>query len=310
MNETYLIIVVLVVIIIAEIYRIISKKKKKLDSANIDEFDNINEEDKKKKNAEEQLKFDSDVVNAVSYDAFNNSLNESAERAPNPNSYKPDSLDYSHAFAASRKAEEQAKRDMYNFRIIDSVEVEKEGFKEGSKISLLQEHGYNIDINTFKKWCIQLFRFIKLGAPDQFDFAKSYMTDSLSQKYESQSSNFAKDGIEFVTEDLIVENCYIYEFTHGVSKDELQILIEASMKEYIFNKTTGEILRGDKNNSINKKIIMTFEKIASTRTEGILSNCPLCGSPLTQTDFEKCHSCQKSIIPINYNWVLTKFETL
>lgn len=312
MYDTVLLIIVAFAIIIEEIVRIFKKSKDKKQEITIDEFDSLKEEDEKKKKAEEQLKFDSDVVDAVSSNAFVKSIDESYQKKRHSygSSVHLDESDITRAYAASKEAEKQAKKDLYNFRLIDSVEVEKESYKEGSKISLLKEHGYNYDISLFKKWCIQLFRFIKIGEPSQFLTAKAYMTDTLSQKYETQANNFAKDNLEFITEDLVVENCYIYEFTHGVSKDELQVLIVASMKEYILNKNTGEVLRGSKDNPLEKSIIMTFEKSPSFKNEGILLNCPNCGFPLSQTDFEKCHTCQATIIPINYNWILTKFETI
>ena len=286
-------------------------KKKKKKEINFDEFSNINEIKAQEQKEKEQMEHESAVLSHV----FNETYNKSIDNAmyDKDGKYRPDRLtdyDIAKAYSQASKETEKARQDLENFQFLDSVKSEKETFKEGSKINALKENGYNFDIDLFKKWCVQIFGCIKIGSVQQLNVVKNFISDPLFQKYEIQAKNFAKDGLEFVTEDLIVENCYIYDYGRGISSEEIKVLINASMKEYIIRKSTGEVLRGDKENSYEKNVIMTFEKKNSNNPEGALTNCPSCGAPLSQTTFGRCSYCHTLLLPIRYNWTLTKFETL
>ena len=87
-------------------------------------------------------------------------------------------------------------------------------------------------------------------------------------------------------------------------------MISAKMKEYIVETKTNKVLRGKDKISYNKKIIMTFKKSNTNNIEGIIHNCPICEHEIIQKHFGKCKYCNNFIAPINYNWILTKCETL
>ena len=60
-----------------------------------------------------------------------------------------------------------------------------------------------------------------------------------------------------------------------------------------------------------KNVIMTFHKKNNDlEQEGFLSNCQNCGAPISQIEFGKCKYCDSAVLPIRYNWVLVKFETI
>lgn len=196
------------------------------------------------------------------------------------------------------------------YNLLDSVEVEEENIAEGNPINALRENGYNFDIGLFKKWSTQIFGCIKSGTEEQLKIIKQFMSENLYARLEKQIKLFKKDGLEFVTEDLVIEKCNIYDYGKSMSKEEIKILINATMKEYILQKDTNKILRGSNKKSYNKNIIMTFEKQNVEGNEGLIHNCPNCGAEVAQTEFGKCRYCSTLVVPIRYNWTLTKFETL
>lgn len=126
-----------------------------------------------------------------------------------------------------------------------------------------------------------------------------------------QAKAFEKDGIELITEDLLIKNCNIYDYGRSLDKEEIKVLIEATMKEYIINTQDRKVLRGNNKDYLNKKVLLTFVKRESTVQEGLtITNCPNCGAPTHQTELGKCQACGTIILPIRYNWTLTKFETM
>lgn len=119
-----------------------------------------------------------------------------------------------------------------------------------------------------------------------------------------------KDGLAFITEDLIIENCKIYDYGKRLENEEVKVLIDAKMKEYIIKKSDNSIIRGDKDNYHSKRISLTFIKQNNNKLEGLIHNCPNCGAEVSQTEFGKCPYCHTLLFPIRYNWTLTKFETM
>ena len=119
----------------------------------------------------------------------------------------------------------------------------------------MKENGYDFDIELFKKWSRQIFGCIKLGTEEQLEVVKNFISEELYDKLEYQRMQFAKDGLEFVTEDLLIEKCKLYDYGKSMSKEELKILINASMKEYIIQKSTNEIIRGSNSNFIIKILL-------------------------------------------------------
>ncbi len=100
-----------------------------------------------------------------------------------------------------KKKLKKLKEDLYNFKVLDSVEVEEDD-TEGNQISKLKENGYDFDIELFKKWSRQIFGCIKLGTEEQLEVVKNFISEELYDKLEYQRMQFAKDGLEFVTEDF------------------------------------------------------------------------------------------------------------
>lgn len=312
------IIIILIYIISRIIKKIIGhiRYKNERKQFDFDEFDTIEKIKNQDKRAKEEIEYESEVLEKVYRDTYSESISEANKydnRNYNNDNDKLDLKDIYNEFNAHRDAQEaveKAKRDLYNFKILDAVEVEEEDIKEGNPINALKENGHNFDVRLFKKWTRQIFGCIKSGSNEALEIAKNFMSEELYDKLSYQRKEFARDGLEFVTENLLIEKCSIYDYYKGMSKEEILILINATMVEYIINKNTNEIIRGDKNKECNKNILMTFSKQNIERDEGIIHNCPNCGAEVVKTELGKCRYCSTLLIPIRYNWTLTKFETM
>ena len=207
-------------------------------------------------------------------------------------------------------AANKARKDFYNFDLIDSVEIDDESIKEGVPINAIKETEKDLDIELFKKWSRQIFGCVKIGKDEQLKVIRNFISDDLYDKFIFQMKQFEKDGLEFVTEDLLIKDCKIYDYRKSLNKEEIIVYIDSKMKEYIIRKSDNEIIKGNKDRFYNKKILMTFEKKQKPEKEGIIHNCPNCGGTLDQPEFGKCRYCSTLIFPIRYNWTLTKFEFL
>lgn len=286
------------------------KIKREIDFDEFEDFEKI----KNRNDREfEQMKNESEVLDSVYKKAFTNSITDSLYINNKDTPELDSNLSAYDILKAHRRATQKVKRvkdDLKNIKVLDRFEIKEDTISEGTTLNELKENNNNFDFLLFKKWCVQIFNCLKYGTTDQLDVVKNLMSDELYNKFVKQQKQFAKDGLEFVTEDLIVEKCYFYDYGRSSNKEELKMLIYSTMKEYIIKKSDQTVVKGNKNVMYNKNIIMTFTKYDSGTSENIIHNCPNCGSKISQTKFGKCMYCDTLLIPVRYNWTLTNFETL
>jgi len=317
-DKAYIIVLVLS-IPIGFLIKYIAEKNKK-SRIDFDEFSDIEKMKEQEIKDKATLNFETEKLNQLYHDAYiEESFNEMDKINNKVTSFFDaiaDDKDKNNLKFGTVKTEysETAARNAQKY--MDHLHKNKSGvvyqkeYLDGPIVSNLRENGYNFDVELFKKWSRQIFGCIKEGKEEQLEMVKNFISEELYAKLEKQKKQFEKDGLEFITEDLIIEKCNLYDYARSLSKEEIKILIQASMKEYILQKETNMILRGSNEKSYTKKIIMTFVKKDTNEMEGLLHNCPNCGAEVTQTEFGKCRYCNTLVAPIRYNWTLTKFETL
>ncbi len=313
--DLFFVIFVVVVTIVIEIINIFKNKKDK--SIKFDEFDDIDEVRKQEEKEKEEMEYEYNVLRKVYSDTYNKTLREMGQDQTlediEYNRYKEDEIPFFEkiiAEGAANDAMEKARKDLADFRLLDSVDYDKEDVTEGNQISSLRENGNNFETDLFKKWSLEIFKCIKSKDEEVLETVKNFMTEELYSKLLYQRKQFEKDGLEFITEDLRIQKCVLYDYSRSMSKEELKVRIDVTMKEYIIRKSDNTVVRGDKEKSYNKNIIMTFVKRNVEDYEGLLHNCPNCGAEVSQTEFGRCKYCNTLIFPIRYNWTLTNYEAM
>ena len=309
MEAGFGLIIGLIIVLILVIMKLIfySGTKKDKDNIKFDEFDDIEKVKEQEKKEKVQMEHEANVLDTVYSDSFIKSL----ENNINKNTSAGETILYTvKAHFDAMGDTEKAKKDLYNFKVLDSVEVEKDKITEGHQINRLRENGINFEVELFKKWSSQIFGCIKAGEEEQLNVVKNFISEELYGRFLRQEKQFANDGLKFVTDDLIIEKCILYDYSKSMDKEEIKILVNASMKEYIIQKNNNQVIRGSKDKIYKKSVIMTFVKKNIEEGEGIIHNCPNCGSEIQQTEFGKCPYCRTLILPIRYNWTLIKFETV
>lgn len=279
---------------------IIRKIRKNKSAKNIifDEFDDIDKIKKQEEASKHEMEYEYNVLKAVYKDSFQD-IDEDGIK----------DITIRDMIEAKRNVKE-AERHLYNFKVIDSVKLSNDEVPEGTYINALKENGNDFDVNLFKKWSRQIFGCIKVGTKEQLELVKNFMTEELYDKLIYQINQFEKDGLKFVTEDLLIEEISLMDYGKGMEKEKIKILVKAKMKEYIIQPSTDKVIRGNRDKSFEKKIVMTFLKKKLQGKEGLITNCPNCGAETSQTELGKCRYCSTLVFPIRYNWTLINFETM
>ena len=263
-----------------------------------DEFSDIDEFNLKEEKTNREMQHEYEVLEQVYNESFDRSYDET-----------DNSLDIMDIIEAQKNVE-KAKKDLYNFKMLDSVQVKDQISSEGAHLANIKKNQQNFEIELFKKWSKEIFKCIKLGKEEDLKIVEKVMTHEMYNKLLQQIRRFKKDGLEFITEDLIIKETRIIDYSKINSKEEVRVLIKAKMKEYILKKDTQQVIRGSYKKSYEKKIVMTFLKNNVKEEEGFITNCPNCGAETAEVEFGKCRYCDTIIFPIRYNWTLIKFETI
>lgn len=268
------------------------KKKAKSGDINFNEFDDIDNIKKQEEKEKEQMQNELEVLNRVATKTFF------------------ETGGFINSVFHAKKNVEQARKDIKNFEILDSVEVEGKKVYEGVHVKAVKQTEQNFDAELFKKWSKEIFLCVKAGTVEELKIVKNFMTEGMYDKLVYQMQQFEKDGLDYITEDVLIEKIQIADYARWDTKEEIKVLVRAKMKEYILQKNKDKVLRGSRKRGITKKFIMTFVKRDIKEQEGFVTNCPNCGAETTQTELGKCRYCNTIIFPIRYNWTLIKFQTI
>ena len=289
--------------IISKIYKLIAlcghvKSNTKQTDIGFDEFDDIEEVGIEEAKRKREMQYEYEVLEQVYNESFDRSYDET-----------DNSLDIMDIIEAHKNVEE-AKKDLYNFKVLDSVQVKDEKSPEGKYIDSIKSNQKNFDVELFKNWSMQIFKCIKMGREEELKIVEKIMTQQMYNKLLQQIEKFQKDGLEFITEALMIREVSIIDYAKTISREEIKVLVKAKMKEYIIDKRIGKVIRGDNKKIYDKKVVMTFLKKNVNGKEGFITNCPNCGAETSESVFGKCKYCDTLVFPIRYNWTLIKFETI
>jgi len=186
-----------------------------------------------------------------------------------------------------------------NKEILDSVQI----------ASILEDDN-SFDADLFKKWSKNIFTYLQLGNEDDLKQIKSSISDNFYGRRVQVLREFERDNIELKREDLFIEEIKILDYSKWMDKAQIKVFIKARIREFIINKKTQEVIKGNSKKSKERGFILTFQKKDTEQQIGFITNCPSCGASIADTEFGTCQYCGSLVNPIRYNWTLIKYEVL
>ena len=139
-----------------------------------------------------------------------------------------------------------------------------------------------------------------------------FETPELFEQHKNQVQGYIDTNRINVMDRIAVNYAYLYNFKQEQEKDVLEIVLKSTMKDYIIDATTKELLEGSKTQDRHTVYKLTFERkkgVLTEQTEDIkTTNCPNCGAPTKITSAGKCEYCDSVILIGNHGWVLSNLE--
>lgn len=173
----------------------------------------------------------------------------------------------------------------------DAINKLKELFPDFDEKQFLQ-NGYNIFLDVENAWM-------------NFELEKVHneITDEMYNMYESQISSMEIKGEQNIMSDFVLKDSAISAFRKENDNIEVTAKYIIEFYDYIIEKESGKVLRGNKNRKLRMHYDFTF--IVSDSGEKV-ENCPNCGAPVDVNSSGTCEYCGAKLVGKNTKWVMSK----
>lgn len=168
----------------------------------------------------------------------------------------------------------------------------------------------------FLSWAKTLFVTLQNAwTKRDWSIIRPFESNELFAQHARQLQEYIDNNKINVVERIAVNFANLYSFEQEGGKDILTITLRATMKDYIIDATTKEVLEGDKTTDRVMTYRLTFARktgILTTEETGKIEtkNCPNCGAPLKVNMAGKCEYCDSVVTTEDHDWVLTNLEAI
>lgn len=144
---------------------------------------------------------------------------------------------------------------------------------------------------------------------------RPFETESLFEQHKAQVQGYIDTNRINVMDRIAVNYATLYNFRQEGDRDILEIALKSTMKDYIIDAKTKQLLEGSKTQDRTTIYKLTFERKTGVLTEEgtakvKTTNCPNCGAPTEITSAGKCEYCGSIITTGANTWVLSGLEPL
>ena len=173
----------------------------------------------------------------------------------------------------------------------------------------------NIIINDFNEEEFLTFvgdLFVKMQyawSKRNFEEIRPYETKELYEQHSTQLAQYVINNKINVMQDVIVNMVKIDGYNFDKQNEKLIVHLYASMRDFIIDSNTGELLEGDNTRTRDRAYKLTFIRNRERNKEEM--NCPNCGAIIEVNSSKKCEACGALIVNDNNNkWLLSSLEPL
>lgn len=177
----------------------------------------------------------------------------------------------------------------------------------------IQETDPLFNKDEFLSWASDLFVKLQYAWSDRnLESIRAFETPELYEQTQEQVDRYIKNKQINVLERVSVNFAKLYKFERQGDRDNLTIMLESKMIDYIIDEDTRKIIKGDTNNKYNH-YLLTFVRNTGTKTreDGAkveTMNCPNCGAPTEITSSGKCPYCGSVITTDDHGWSLASLK--
>lgn len=173
----------------------------------------------------------------------------------------------------------------------------------------IKKHTPDFDINKFKNYAGDVFVKLQNAWTDrEWEPMRIVETPELFEMHKTQLQGYINNNQINVIADIVIKDSTLSEYSFGSDKEIIKVDLLTSMKDYIIDADTKELIRGFKDRDLVHIYRLTFIRIDRFENEPI--KCPNCGADINANSNGKCEYCGTVISTYSYNWTLSNLERI
>lgn len=167
------------------------------------------------------------------------------------------------------------------------------------------------DKDKFLAWASDLFiKMQETWTTGDWSQMRLYETNELYEQHLRQIQGYIDRNQMNIMDKISVQSAILADFYQTGDKDILTVIVQSKMLDYIVDKTTGKVLKGDKTTFRYGTYKMEFIRKTGVKTSDSINTvqCPNCGAKTQITVSGKCEYCGSVLTTGEYNWALSNLE--
>ena len=180
----------------------------------------------------------------------------------------------------------------------------------------IQVNDPNFSEDAFIGWAREVFMKIQQAWNDRdWKVIRPFETQELFNQHNQQLEEYIKNNKINKIEKISIRYCGLKSYRVDGDKEVLVVELHATMRDYVVDAKTNEVLESDPNRNWFMKYDMTFNRKKGVLTEAGRSNksttnCPNCGAPTEITSSGQCEYCKSIITTGEHDWVLSNIVSI
>lgn len=180
----------------------------------------------------------------------------------------------------------------------------------------IRQEDPNFSEDAFIGWAREVFMKIQQAWNDRnWKIIRPFESQELFNQHNQQLEEYIRNNKINKVEKICVRYCGLKSYRVDGDKEVLVVELHATMRDYVVDATTNQVLESDPNRDWFMKYDMTFNRKKGVLTQAGKSNksttnCPNCGAPTEITSAGQCEYCKSIITTGEHDWVLSNIVSI
>ena len=170
--------------------------------------------------------------------------------------------------------------------------------------------------DAFIGWAREVFMKIQQAWNDRdWKVIRPFETQELFSQHSQQLDEYIRNNKINKVEKICVRYCGLKNYYVDGDKEVMVVELHATMRDYVVDATSNQVLESDPNRDWFMKYDMTFNRKKGVltqvgRSNKSTTNCPNCGAPTEITSAGQCEYCKSVITTGEHDWVLSNIVSI
>lgn len=163
----------------------------------------------------------------------------------------------------------------------------------------------NFNEASFKSYIANVFvKLLTSVMLDELDTVKHFLSDNVYNEYKEKTNNLNKQNLRQMYDELNVKDSIISNIQ--ITDDNFIITVNLTSRymDYLIDKDTSKLVRGNNTSRIEKEYILTFTKKRNFLQQNAVRKCPGCGASIDVNNNGKCSYCDTLYNLEKYDYIL------